>query len=91
MDGHHLRPAFEDLVGAGAIISQLGGSRSPEAETTAFVFDSAADRLMQFLPTCSSGRELIDRGFAEDVELAAALDSETVVPKLIESAFVNVH
>jgi len=33
-----LRPSFEDLVGAGAIISMLKGTRSPEATAAANAF-----------------------------------------------------
>jgi 2-phosphosulfolactate phosphatase len=36
---------------------------------------------------CSSGRELIEQGFAEDVAIAAELDSSTAVPVLRDGAF----
>jgi 2-phosphosulfolactate phosphatase len=66
-----LRPAWEDLVGAGAVIAALPSSRSPEAESACHAFRCAEPDLRGRLRACSSGRELIERGFAADVELAA--------------------
>jgi 2-phosphosulfolactate phosphatase len=82
-----LRPALEDLLGAGAIAAGLPGSRSPEAEAAVAVFESMASRLAGVLPSCVSGRELVERGFSRDVELAAALDVDDVAPELVEGAF----
>jgi 2-phosphosulfolactate phosphatase len=69
-----LRPSLEDLLAAGAIISRLPGARSPEAAAAVAAFDAA--RLADALAACSSGRELIERGFPEDVEMAATLDAD---------------
>lgn len=80
-----LRPAIEDLLGAGAILSALTDHLSPEATLAATTF-STTD-LAATLPTCASGRELIAGGFADDVAIAAELDSSTTVPLLIEGAF----
>jgi 2-phosphosulfolactate phosphatase len=84
-----LRPALEDLIGAGAIISRFSGDRSPEAAVAAAAFEHAANDLVGCISACSSGRELIDRGFQRDVELACALDVSHVVPVLEGNAFVN--
>jgi 2-phosphosulfolactate phosphatase len=86
-----LRPAVEDLIGAGAIVSRLSGNRSPEAHAAAAAFESVADRLGEHLSACSSGRELIDRGFRRDVELACALDVSRNVPVLEGDAFVDIN
>jgi 2-phosphosulfolactate phosphatase len=75
-----LRPALEDVLGAGAIAAHLAG-RSPEAEFAARQF-GAVDDLRAVLAGCSSGQELIADGFGADVELAAALDASTAVPRL---------
>ena len=82
-----LRPAFEDLLGAGAIIHALKGSRSPEAETAAAVFGACRDNLTSLLHASGSGRELIGRGFEKDVRLAAALDASSSVPVLKGEAY----
>ena len=82
-----LRPALEDLVGAGAIIHRLTGQRSPEAEMAVSTYLRFADNLRATLRQCASGKELIGRGFAEDVELAASIDVSTVAPRLAEGAF----
>ncbi len=86
-----LRPALEDQLGAGAFIAGLAaaGRRnfSPEAESAASAFDAAEPRLAAVLRGCSSGRELIDAGFAEDVSIAAELDGSSAVALLRDGAF----
>ncbi|OUL33525.1 hypothetical protein BV372_16060 [Nostoc sp. T09] len=86
-----LRPAFEDLVGAGAILSFLGGSLSPEAETARAAFHSFKNDLLAYLKKCSSGKELIAKGYELDVELAAALNVSDCVPLFTENAYINSH
>lgn len=76
-----LRPSLEDLVGAGSIASALADLRlSVEAAAAAHLFDAVAHRLPDALRECVSGRELIERGFPDDVELAARIDSSDAVP-----------
>ena len=82
-----LRPALEDWLGAGAIIQHLPGSLSPEARLAAEAFRSAADDIHAVISACSSGKELIAQGFAEDVALAAAIDADESVPRLVEGAY----
>ncbi len=84
-----LRPAFEDLVGVGSIISCLTGTRSPEAAAALAAWQLAQLDLLPLLKQCASGKELSERGFAHDVELAAQLDSSTSVPVLQQGAFVS--
>ena len=77
-----LRPSIEDLLGAGAIVSALSGRpQSPEAQLAASAYAAAAPRIADVLRRSVSGRELIERGFPEDVDLAAAVDSSTAVPR----------
>ncbi|GJD17587.1 hypothetical protein RIVM261_025430 [Rivularia sp. IAM M-261] len=83
-----MRFAFEDLVGAGAILSYLKGTFSPEAQVAIAAFQSCKDDLLGYLRKCSSGKELIYRGFGQDVELAAVLNVSSCVPRFVESAYV---
>lgn len=84
-DDDSLRPAVEDLLGAGAILDALDGTPSPEAEVAVRGF--TADRLPDLLADCVSGRELAARGFAHDVALAAQLDASSSVPLLHHGIF----
>jgi len=84
-----LRPAFEDLVGAGAIISYLQGARSPEAQAAVAAYSSAAPHLERLLRHCGSGRELLERGFDRDVKLASELDVSDCVPTLVNDAYLH--
>jgi len=84
-----LRFAVEDLIGAGAIISYLCGSKSPEAEIALASFERNSENLENILSNCSSGLELIERGFADDVRLASALNASTCVPHLQNAAYAS--
>jgi 2-phosphosulfolactate phosphatase len=85
-----LRPAAEDLWGAGAVLSALGiHDASPEARQAASAYDSVRDDVATALPDCASGRELVAAGFAGDVEIAAAVGASRVVPVLRGEAFVD--
>jgi 2-phosphosulfolactate phosphatase len=83
-----LRPAFEDWVGAGAIISYLAGTWSPEAHAAATTFRGVQSDLTGLLQSCGSGKELLVRGFAQDVALASALNVSACVPVCREGAYV---
>ena len=84
-----LRPALEDLVGAGAILYHLPGSRSPEAAAAEAAFLNLASDLPAGLRRCGSAKELAARGFSVDVDLAAALNSENCAPMLVADAFIQ--
>ncbi|MFT4082634.1 MAG: 2-phosphosulfolactate phosphatase [Nocardioides sp.] len=89
-----LRPAVEDLWGAGAVVHALldagvpPDDLSPEAWVAADSYELVAPRLAERLRRCASGQELIGRGYAEDVEIAAEHDASGVVPLLCDGAFV---
>jgi 2-phosphosulfolactate phosphatase len=77
-----LRPSIEDLLGAGSIVAALEGlTESPEASLAAASFRAVEDEIPSVLRRSVSGRELIERGFPDDVELAAAVDSSEAVPQ----------
>lgn len=83
-----LRPSFEDMLGAGAILSYLTGKLSPEAVSVVAAFQATQPRLAELLLQCSSGKELLERGYVEDVQLAAQLNVSQIVPVLKGGAFV---
>jgi 2-phosphosulfolactate phosphatase len=90
-DDGSLRPCFEDWVGAGAIISHLNGSLSPEAQAAVAAFQHLQPELRQWIRQCSSGKELIERGFAADVELAVEFNASECVPVVRDSAYVRME
>lgn len=82
-----LRPAVEDLLGAGAVISAMRGvSLSPEAGVAAGAFQSCGD-VASAVADCASGRELRGYGFAEDVTVAVEAGGSEGVPVLMDGAF----
>jgi len=84
-----LRPAVEDLVGAGSILRYLPGTRSPESQTAIAAFESAAVDMIGFLKNSISGKQLIERNYEQDVLLAADIDCSQSVPLLKNGAFRN--
>ena len=86
-----LRPALEDLLGAGAVLhglaSLLPGSLSPEAEAAAALFLRFRERLPEVLAAVGSGVEAADRGSPEDVALAADLDASASAPRLLDGVY----
>ncbi len=87
--GGKLRPAVEDLLGAGAVLAALGASApSPEARAAMAAFEAARPELPGWLAGSASGRELAERGWDDDVAVAAALDVSGTAPVLRDGAFV---
>ena len=84
-----LRPSLEDLIGAGAVIHSLPGSKSLEADLALAAFLRFRDDLPGSLRRSGSGKELIQRGFGTDVDLAAELNVSLNVPRLTNHAFVG--
>lgn len=84
-----LRPAIEDLIGAGAVLANLPGRPSPEAETAIAVFERFQHRLCETLLRSTSGKELAGRGFACDVEVAAEFAVSAAAPVIEADRFVN--
>ena len=86
-----LRPAVEDLWGAGAFLAALAdggaGPLSPEARAAAAAYRDVAGELPTLLHDCAGGRELAQYGFPEDVAIAAEVDSSHLVPILQGGVF----
>jgi 2-phosphosulfolactate phosphatase len=83
-----LRPSLEDWLGAGAIIAYLSGTKSHEARAAAAAFQDARDDLERLVKTCSSGRELMERGFEDDVDLAVQRNVSSGAPVLVKDAYI---
>ncbi|MEZ4729610.1 MAG: 2-phosphosulfolactate phosphatase [Caldilineaceae bacterium] len=82
-----LRPAYEDWLGAGAIISQLDGHLSPEARAARAAFLDVQGQLAHLLAACGSAQEHVEQGLGENVALAAALNVSDCVPQLVDGAY----
>jgi len=89
-----LRPAVEDLLGAGAVFAALdpagavsGARCSPEAAAARAAFIAARPLLYQALCDSASGRELLARGWEDDVATSAAHDVSTLACRLIGPEF----
>lgn len=85
-----LRPAVEDLWGAGAFLEGFDGL-SPEAEMAVAAYRAVAGRIPEALAGSVSGRELAAIGFAEDVVVAGEVGVGDVVPVLREGWYEGVH
>lgn len=88
-----LRPALEDHLGAGAILSGMaalgcGDRMSPEAWAAVELFEAGLGRLDERVRNCVGGRELASKGFESDVDVAANLNASAVVPVLTGGTFM---
>ena len=88
-----LRPAVEDLWGAGAVLAALVDlgvdGLSPEARVAEAAYRAVEPDLAAAVTACASGRELVDGGFDEDVAIARELDVTDRVPVLAGGAFTH--
>lgn len=89
-----LRPAVEDMLGAGAVLAALDPSAavsapscSPEAAAARAAFVAARPRLYESLCGSASGRELLARGWEDDIANSAAHDVSTTVCRLEGAEF----
>lgn len=83
-----LRPAVEDLLGAGAILDRLGcDACSPEARVARDAYRAAGREVAGMVRLSVSGRELVDRGFPGDIDLAVEEDVSTSAPILRDGAY----
>jgi len=82
-----LRPAMEDLIGAGAVIDALGLAVSAEAQVACEAFRRARPHLPALIRDGMSGRELSDRGHELDVGIALELDVSHCAPVLKNGAY----
>jgi 2-phosphosulfolactate phosphatase len=87
-----LRVALEDYLGAGAILAYLEAAwQSPEARVCAGAFVQARPDLSALLWECGSGRELREKGYAEDVRHAAQLNRYDIVPVMQDECLQSFH
>lgn len=86
---HSLRPALEDLLGAGAIVGALAGTKSPEARSAEALFRSSISEISSIIRSCSSGYELLERGFPDDVDLCSQINSSDAICKLVDMELIN--
>ncbi|MET1059981.1 MAG: 2-phosphosulfolactate phosphatase [Nocardioides sp.] len=88
-----LRPAVEDLWGAGAVLAALVDlgveGLSPEAHVAEAAYRAVEHDLAAAVTACASGRELVDGGFEDDVAIARELDVADRVPVLADGAFTH--
>jgi 2-phosphosulfolactate phosphatase len=86
-----LRFALEDLLGAGAVIDALAEVGidycSPEAAAAASAFTGLRNATGHLIGASASGRELSERGFRGDIDLAIELNASDTVPVFREFAF----
>lgn len=84
-----VRFAIEDYLGAGALISELYGELSAEAIAAKRLFLTLKPELKDIISGSISGRELIEKGFPEDVDIATELNAGSTMPILLKDCYIN--
>lgn len=80
-DGN-IRFALEDYLGAGAILNELGGNLSPEAQAAVALFREYQQRIFPTIYAAISGREKRSKQLDKDVVLACECNVSSAVPLL---------
>lgn len=83
------RPAIEDYLGAGSIISALDCSLSPEAEVCRQTFGQCHTSLNDILWDCESGLELREMGFGADIRFCSRMNIYKSVPVLCDGRIIR--
>ncbi len=84
-----MRFGLEDFIGSGAVLAHLTGTLSPEAEAAIAAFQRFRRDLPGALALSGSGRELIDRGYREDSEIAAEYGASNAAPLLTDRRYAD--
>ncbi len=92
-----IRPAVEDLLGAGAVLHGLDPAGaaspprcSPDAAAARAAFVAARPLVVEHLLDSTSGRQLVGWGWTDDVHTSAAYDVTDLAAQLVDGAFVAV-
>lgn len=92
-----LRPAVEDLLGAGAVLAALDPAGavsapccSPDAAAARAAFVAARPLVGEHVAASTSGRRLVDLNFGDDVHTSSALDVTDRAAQLVDGEFVAV-
>lgn len=86
-----LRVAYEDLVGAGAIIYEINATKSVESNFALLAFKNSLENNFKDLINCATSIELSQYGYAGDVEIALQYNVSNVAPILQEQYFKNLQ
>ncbi|MFD0710519.1 2-phosphosulfolactate phosphatase [Paenibacillus sp. GCM10027626] len=86
---YQLRPGIEDYLGAGMILAKLNGSKSSEAEVCIGAYEYSKNKLAELIWDSTSGRELRERGYGQDVIHCSQVDYSAIVPVLCGDSFAN--
>ncbi len=84
-----IRFAVEDYIGAGALISELKGVLSAEAIVAKKLFESLKPDFKDIISGSLSARELIEKGFQEDVDIAMEVNAGNTIPILLNKCYSN--
>ncbi len=83
-----MRVCYEDLVGAGAIAAGMADLAGESGMTPEVLAAAAAFRSRASFAEVPSGRDLVARGFVDDVRLAEEVNADDVVPVLRNGRYV---
>lgn len=80
-----LRPSFEDMIAAGAILGHFEKEcLSPEALSAVAAYETMKHNIPESIGKVGSGKELIAMGFKEDVRIASEFNVSQIVPILTQ-------
>ncbi len=81
------RPNFEDLMGAGAVISYLTGTKSTQSESAEDSFKYNLPEMSSMLGRCAGGKLLLSHSSDDALKFVAELNAARTSPSLHETPF----
>jgi 2-phosphosulfolactate phosphatase len=79
----------EDFIAAGAIISYMKGTRSPESKAALDIYNSSKGNIEEMVKLSSSARQMVLKGFSTEVDQAWQFNRSKHVPLLEKGALIN--
>jgi 2-phosphosulfolactate phosphatase len=79
----------EDFIAAGAIISYMKGTRSPESKAAQDIYNSSKGDIEEMVKLSSSARQMILKGFSTEVDQACQFNKSKHVPLLEKGTLID--
>jgi 2-phosphosulfolactate phosphatase len=79
----------EDFIAAGAIISYMKGTRSPESNAAQDIYNSSKGDIEEMVKLSSSARQMILKGFSIEVDQACQFNKSKHVPLLEKGTLID--
>ncbi len=90
ISNEEFKTCSEDFIAAGAIISYMKGSRSPESKAAQDIYNTSKNDISAMVKLSISARQMMLKGFATEVDAACQFNKSKHVPLLDKGMLVDI-